>query len=192
MTLDLAVKHAAQVPCGAHLSSSPPPVSLVLQHQLLLRLLTIDVESYQSRKSAWLLGQHLAFILATEDAIWLWGALWTGKKKVETGSGPIDFWGIGDDIEEFLVLFPEIKVILHRQYQLWVGVSKGHTQQELLTDLDGVLSVFYWTMGSTSSSRKTSYQSVILGSLQGWGGGEQLPSVAAAAVGLTAGKGGLW
>lgn len=70
-------KLITQVLHGTHLSFSPSPMSFpLLQHLLLLRLLKIDAGFLlQSREPIWLLGQYLAFILATEGAIWLWGAL---------------------------------------------------------------------------------------------------------------------
>lgn len=126
----LASRHCSklitQVLHGTHLSFSPSPMSFpLLQHLLLHRLLKIDAGFLlQSREPIWLLGQYLAFILATECAIWSWGALWTGKKKFEIGSGPIDFWRIADDILGSVSC--EIQAILRRQNQLCIRVARGH------------------------------------------------------------------
>lgn len=101
----------------------------------LLRLLKIDAGfSLQSRKPVWLLGQHLAFTSATGGAVWLW-VRYELVRKLEAGSGPIGVWGIGNDIEVFLVLFHEMQAILHGWDQLCIGIARGHGQ-ELLENLD--------------------------------------------------------
>lgn len=71
-------------------SCSLSPLSFpLLQHQLQLRLLKIDAGFFlQSRKPVSLLGQHLAFILATGGAVWLW-VHYELVRKLEAGSGPI-------------------------------------------------------------------------------------------------------
>lgn len=115
----------------------------------------------------WLLRQYLAFILATEGAIWSWGALWAGKKKLEIGSGPIDFWGIADDI------VGSVSWNSSHPEQARSAVYKNSLRPCLAGTywrFRYVFSVFYWTVDPTNSSRTSSYWPVMLGSFQGWGG----------------------
>lgn len=86
-------KRATQVARSTHCrrrSCSLSPLSFpLLQHQLLLRLLKIDAGFFlRSRKPVWLLGPHLAFISATEGAVWLWVHCELAR-KLAAGSGPV-------------------------------------------------------------------------------------------------------
>lgn len=86
-------KRATQVPRSIHCrwrSNTLSPLSFpLLQHQLLLRLLKIDAGFFlQSRKPVWLLGQHLAFISATEGAVWLWVHYELVRRNSKQALGP--------------------------------------------------------------------------------------------------------